>query len=81
MFDFDRWMEIFKECNIDPDFYALRQRDLDEVLPWSHIDVGVSENYLKSELKKASEGITTHDCREGCTGCGINGLGDVKCIK
>ena len=80
-FDFNRWMEVFEECGIDPDFYALRQRDLDEVLPWSHIDVGVSEEYLKKELKKASEGVTTHDCRNGCTGCGINGLGDVKCIK
>ncbi|MBQ2897355.1 MAG: TIGR03960 family B12-binding radical SAM protein [Clostridia bacterium] len=79
-FDFEKWMDVFRECDIDPDFYALRSRDLNEVLPWSHIDVGVSDAYLKKELMRASEGITTHDCRQGCTGCGINGLGGVKCV-
>lgn len=73
-FKYDTWMQAFEECDVDPHFYANRHRELDEVLPWDFIDVGVSKNYLISELKKASDCILTHDCRKGCTGCGITKL-------
>ena len=79
-FSFERWMDVFKTCGIDPDFYATRKREFDEVLPWSHIDVGVSENFLKREREKAEQGITTPDCRKGCTGCGANLLGGGHCV-
>ncbi|GFR36292.1 TIGR03960 family B12-binding radical SAM protein, partial [Thermobrachium celere] len=73
-FKFNKWMQAFEECNIDPHFYATRHRDLDEVLPWDFIDVGVSKSYLINEYKKAEKAILTHDCRLGCTGCGITKL-------
>ena len=79
-FDFERWMNVFKACDIDPEFYAYRKREFDEVLPWSHIDVGVSEKFLISERKKAEQGITTPDCRKGCTGCGATVLGGGACV-
>ena len=79
-FDFERWMNVFKECGVDPEFYAYRKREFDEVLPWSHIDVGVSEKFLISERKKAEQGITTPDCRKGCTGCGVTVLGGGACV-
>ena len=79
-FDFDRWMSVFEKAGIDPEFYAYRKREFDEVLPWSHIDVGVSTAYLISERKKAEQGITTHDCRKGCTGCGVTVLGGGPCV-
>ena len=79
-FDFDRWMKVFEECNISPEFYAYRKREFDEVLPWSHIDVGVSTKYLISEREKAEKGILTNDCRKGCTGCGITVLGGGACV-
>lgn len=71
-FNFDRWMEAFKDCNIDPEFYAYRNRDFNEILPWDFIDVGVSKKYLELEYKKAEKGELTRDCRLGCTGCGVN---------
>lgn len=71
-FKFDKWMEAFKQCGIDPEFYAYRRRDLEEVLPWDHIDVGVTKKFLRSEYKKALKGELTRDCRTACTGCGIN---------
>lgn len=71
-FSFEKWMEAFKQVNIDPDFYAIRERELDEVLPWDFIDVGVSKEYLSREYEKALKGELTNDCRLGCTGCGIN---------
>ena len=71
-FLYDKWMEAFKECGIDPAFYANRRRDYDEVLPWDHIDVGVSKKFLINENEKSKQEKLTQDCREGCTGCGIN---------
>ncbi len=79
-FDYDVWMQVFDECNIDPHFYATRKREFDEILPWSHINVGISEKYLMSERLKAEKGITTPDCREGCTGCGATVLGGGNCV-
>lgn len=71
-FKFDKWIEALEECGIDPAFYANRKREYDEILPWDHIDIGVSKQYLIKENKKAQKGELTKDCRLGCTGCGIN---------
>lgn len=70
-FKYDIWTEAMDELNIDGDFYALRERPLDEVFPWDFISPGVSKEYLKSEYKKSLEQQTTKDCREQCRGCGI----------
>lgn len=71
-FKFDVWMQAFKETGVDPDFYSVRRRELTEVLPWDHIDVGVTKKYLRSEYKKSLKAELTRDCRAACTGCGIN---------
>lgn len=71
-FDFNKWMEAFEECKIDPAFYALRPRDYNEVLPWDHIDVGVSRQFLIREHKRALAGKVTPHCRAACANCGIN---------
>ena len=71
MFRYDLWEKTFKEQGVDPESY-LRERMDDEVLPWDHIDSGVSGEFLEDECRKAAEGVTTPDCRdEGCTSCGI----------
>lgn len=72
VFDFNKWMEAFEETNTDTDFFARRVRELDEVLPWDFIDIGVSKKYLIDEYKKALEAMVTPDCRLHCTNCGIN---------
>lgn len=65
------WHETFAACGIDPAFYH-RRRGIDEVLPWEHLDYGVTKAFLRSELEKAWAGEPTGDCRSGiCTGCGI----------
>jgi radical SAM family uncharacterized protein len=68
-FDFEKWMQAFENCGIDPDWY-LRARGLDEVLPWDHIDVGVTKSFFKRENEKAHRAETTPNCREKCAGCG-----------
>ncbi len=80
-FSFERWMEVFKSCSLDPDFYTARKREYDEVLPWDHIDVGVNKKYLINEAKKAVAGETTRDCRGDCTGCGVQTLGGGICVE
>ena len=77
-FDYDKWMEAIREAGLTVEFYASRTRDLDEILPWEHIDVGVSKNFLKREWEKAQRAEVTKNCREQCAGCGASRLLDRK---
>ena len=70
-FRYDLWMEAFKECGLDPAFYAHRERTKDEILPWDHIDSGVTKQFLWREKEKSERAETTKDCRKGCNGCGL----------
>ncbi len=70
-FHMDTWMEAFQNTGVDPDFYNVRERSYDEVLPWDHIDIGVSKEFLMRENEKAKRGETTGNCRETCAGCGV----------
>ncbi len=70
-FSYDKWMEVFEAVGIDPSYYANRPFAFDEILPWSHISCGVSEEFLLAEAKKAREGKTTPDCRSKCSACGM----------
>jgi len=71
-FRYDLWLKAFEETGLDPDFYALRERDENELMPWDHLDAGVTKRFLWSEWQKAQRGEITHDCRKGCVGCGMN---------
>ena len=78
-FKFDTWMQAFEKCSIDPYFYTARLRSFDEILPWDHMDYGVTKQFLISENKKAHMGITTPSCREKCSGCGAARLNGGEC--
>ena len=80
-FDFDKWLGAMEDCGIDPEFYAERERSYDEVLPWDHIDVGITKEFLISENEKAKESITTPHCREKCSGCGAARFGAGVCFE
>lgn len=81
-FKFDKWMEAFQECGIDTAFYANRRRSYDETAPWSHLDYLVSHEFFVRENKKAHAAVTTRNCKEGCSGCGIKAeCGGVYCGK
>ena len=71
-FEFENWQHAFEDAGLDIDSYARRQRPLDELLPWSHIDIGVTTDFLRREYQRALEGMQTPDCREGlCSACGL----------
>ena len=78
-FNYDAWMEAFSACNIDPIFYSSRERSYDEILPWDHLDYGVSKKFLINQDKLAKKGVTTPNCREKCAGCGAAKYGCCDC--
>lgn len=70
-FRFDTWMQALGDAGVDPYTIANRARDLDEPLPWDHIDCGVTKQFLKREYKKALQVKGTPDCHVGpCSNCG-----------
>lgn len=65
------WWEAFRANGIDPDFYT-RKRSYDEILPWSHLNAGLSTQFLKAENERADQALPTADCRErSCATCGV----------
>lgn len=77
--DREKWMDSFAENGIDPFFYTARRRSFDEVLPWDHMDYGVTKKFLIRENEKAQRGETTASCREKCAGCGAARLNGGVC--
>lgn len=77
--DREKWMDSFAENGIDPFFYTARKRSFDEVLPWDHMDYGVTKKFLIKENEKAHRGETTASCREKCAGCGAARLNGGVC--
>ncbi|MEI7903784.1 MAG: TIGR03960 family B12-binding radical SAM protein [Candidatus Firestonebacteria bacterium] len=72
VFAMDRWLESFKEAGVSPEYYACRKREITEKLPWSHIDPGVTVDFLLLEKQKAEKEELTPDCRPaGCLSCGL----------
>lgn len=81
-FNYDIWMDALKECGVDGDFYAYRERSYDEILPWDFIDIGVTKKYLINENEKSKKAQLTPDCRLGCKNCGINiSFKEGKCFE
>jgi radical SAM family uncharacterized protein/radical SAM-linked protein len=78
-FRYDLWQEALEEEGIDPRLFSFAKQDLNERLPWDHIDTLISKAFLKSEWEKALNGTSTDDCRlEKCLQCGTC---DFKKIK
>ncbi len=80
-FDYDRWLDAFRECGIDPDFYTKRERSLDEIFPWDFIDIGVSKDFMKREWKNALAESVTPNCRMRCSACGAKQFGGGVCYE
>jgi radical SAM family uncharacterized protein len=66
------WARTFKTVAVNPDFYVLRERVPDELLPWDFIDHGIKKSFLQKEWQRAVKGMTTPDCRvDTCRMCGV----------
>ena len=70
-FSLERWLQAFADCAVEPEWY-LRRRELDEILPWDHLDCGVTREFLLAERERALAEASTKDCRDGsCSACGV----------
>lgn len=80
-FELERWLEAFEECGIDPAFYANRTRSFDEIMPWEHLDYGITKKFLICQNELAHKAVTTPNCREQCAGCGAAVFGEGVCFE
>ena len=80
-FEYEKWVKAFENCGVDPEFYNHRARSFDEVLPWSHIDYCVSDDFLKEQNRLAHMAVTTPNCREKCSACGAACFKEGVCVE
>ncbi|HMB71369.1 MAG TPA: TIGR03960 family B12-binding radical SAM protein, partial [bacterium] len=73
-FDFSKWQRAVEKWGVEP-ASLLRERGIDEPLPWDHIDIFITKKFLADDLRKAKtkmlEEALTNDCRNGCHVCGV----------
>ncbi len=80
-YSYEKWQNAFSEQGLDPYSYACRERSLEEVLPWAHIDTGIDPGFLKREYERTRLGRETPNCSTGpCNLCGLHNSQD-KCQK
>ncbi|MEG0962552.1 MAG: TIGR03960 family B12-binding radical SAM protein [Lachnospiraceae bacterium] len=80
-FDYKKWLAAFEECGVSIDFYNLRTRSMDELLPWDFIDCGVSKSFLMREWENAQQEEVTGNCRMQCSGCGAGKFKGGVCLE
>lgn len=78
-FNYEKWLKVFEDNDIDISFYNSRERKEDEIFPWDFIDVGVSKAFLLREYKRAKDKKVTPNCRELCYNCGAKSFGGGVC--
>lgn len=78
-FSYERWeakaAEVLADTPVDLDWYTVRERDHDEVLPWDHLDSGLDKDWLWEDWQDAIDpdgAIEVEDCRwTPCFDCGV----------
>lgn len=65
------WRDALEAEGLDPHFYTHRQRTIDEIFPWEHIDIAVTKKFLTQDYLMSKEQETRIDCRHQCFACGI----------
>lgn len=81
IFDNQRWMDAFSDVGVDPEFYTLRERNIDELFPWDFIDCGVTKKFLIREWEIANQNKISPNCRQACLGCGAKRFNGGVCFE
>lgn len=80
-FCYDKWIDAFKDKNVDMEFYIRREREEDEIFPWDFIDIGVTKEFMFKEYLNSKAEIVTPNCREKCAGCGAAKFNCGVCVE
>lgn len=75
------WMQAFENTGISVEFYTMREREVNELLPWDFIDIGVTKRFLIQEWERSKEGVVTPNCRAKCSGCGAGKYKGGVCVE
>lgn len=75
------WMQAFENTGVSVEFYTMREREVDELLPWDFIDIGVTKRFLIQEWERSKEGVVTPNCRAKCSGCGAGKYKGGVCVE
>jgi len=78
-FRYEAWTEALAACGMDVGFYTTRERGENEIMPWDHLNMGVTKQHLWRENQQAVKGVLSPDCRRGCVGCGAKNLNGGSC--
>ncbi|GAA5154309.1 TIGR03960 family B12-binding radical SAM protein [Nocardioides marinquilinus] len=81
-FSYERWMASAETAlagtGVDLDWYTVRERGYDEVLPWDHLDSGLDKDWLWADWEDAlavatgESDVEVDDCRwTPCYDCGV----------
>lgn len=71
-FNYEVWRNALDATNVDADWYAHREWDTREPLPWDHIECGVTKSYLRGQWRDVHSVETVADCHHGaCNVCGM----------
>lgn len=71
-FSYERWMAAAAKAGVDVDWYTVREREENEVLPWDHLDAGLDREWLWQDWQEAVNGGEVEDCRwTPCYDCGV----------
>jgi radical SAM family uncharacterized protein/radical SAM-linked protein len=69
--DFSAWQRAIEATGYDVE-YALRERAIDERLPWDHIDIMIPKEWFQEDWKRAMLLQYAEDCRHAkCLRCGV----------
>ena len=78
-FNLDLWISAMEKEGLEYEWFAYRHRNLEEPLPWDHLDAGLYKDFLWQEWRDALEEIGLEDCRwtpcydcGACTGYGLD---------
>jgi radical SAM superfamily enzyme YgiQ (UPF0313 family) len=75
-FSYQAWAdaahEALSDVPVDLNWYTIRERGEDEVLPWDHLDSGLDKEWLWQDWQESISGAEVEDCRwTPCYDCGV----------
>lgn len=69
--DWEAWQGAIAEVGFDV-AHAIRERDLDERLPWDHLDIHIPKAWFQEDWRRAVQLQHAPDCRHSkCHRCGV----------
>ena len=75
------WEQAFETVGLDPAWFAHREWDTHEPLPWDHVESGVTKAYLRGQWKSVAGSKVVQDCHHGdCNVCGMQNFPVADCI-